>query len=68
MHVERMPDEPSEFDPEDDEPTELSDLEFPEMPCTDEDDAPWEAFIPDEGQWDPEPERGDFWIEDDLPA
>jgi len=28
------------------------------------DDAPWEAFLPDE-QIDPLPEPGDFWIERD---
>lgn len=29
------------------------------------DDAPWEAFLPDDDQCDPLPEPGDFWIETD---
>lgn len=44
-------------------PADESDLEFEELPCTDEDDARWDAFIPDEDECDPEPEAGDFWIE-----
>ena len=39
------------------------DLEFEELPCTDEEDAQWEAFIPDDDERDPEPEAGDFWME-----
>jgi hypothetical protein len=54
--------EPSDLEP-DEEPSRLSDLEFPELPCTDEDDEPWEAFIPDEDERDPQPGRGDFWID-----
>lgn len=61
------PDEPSELEiPAD--PTDTSDLDFTDMPCTDGgdgDESPWEAFIPDEDEWDPEPEPGDFWIEND---
>jgi len=30
------------------------------------DDDCWDAFLPDEGQHDPLPEPGDFWLEDDL--
>ena len=39
------------------------------MPCTDDgdevvdDDARWDAFIPDDDEWDPEPDSGDFWVE-----
>ena len=31
----------------------------------DGDESQWEAFIPDEDEWDPEPDPGDFWIEND---
>lgn len=62
------PDVPNNLEPEVDEPSDLSDLEFPEAPYTSEDDACWEAFIPDDDQWDPQPEPGDFWIEDCLRA
>ncbi|MGD9636617.1 MAG: hypothetical protein AB7G28_25780 [Pirellulales bacterium] len=58
------PDEPSDLEPENEESTDASDLELPEVPATDEDDARWEAFIPDDDQSDPQPEPGDFWIED----
>ena len=57
--LEPLPDEPSELEPE--EPSDLSDLEFEEMPCTDDDDARWEVFIPDDDERDPVPEPGDFW-------
>jgi hypothetical protein len=30
-------------------------------------DDPWDVFIADEDEFDPEPEPGDFWPEDDLP-
>jgi hypothetical protein len=57
--------EPSESEPS--EPDEPSDLDFTDMPCTDAgsgtDESPWEAFLPDDDQWDPEPEPGDFWID-----
>ncbi len=43
------------------EPEEASELEFEELPCTD-DDSHWEAFIPDEDERDPEPDPGDFWM------
>jgi hypothetical protein len=66
MPAEMLPEEPSDLDPELDPPEDESELEFPELPCTDEDDAPWEAFIPDDDRWEPDPEPGDFWIEDSV--
>ncbi len=41
-----------------DDPAEIDDrtpMEF--------DDEPWDAFLPDEGSYEPHPEPGDFWIE-----
>jgi hypothetical protein len=59
-----MPDEPSELDVEPAEPDDASDLDYEDVPCTDDgDDSRWEAFIPDEDEWDPQPDPGDFWIE-----
>jgi len=62
----RDPEDPSEPDSWD-EPDEDTDLDYVEMPCTDgvcptgeEDDERWEAFIPDEDEWDPQPDPGDF--------
>jgi hypothetical protein len=42
-----------------------TDLDFVEMPCTDgiipeNDDRSWEVFVPNEDEWDPQPEPGDF--------
>lgn len=65
MPAEMPPEEPSDLDPETERPEDESELEYPELPCTDEDDAPWEAFIPDDG-WVSDPEPGDFWIEDSV--
>jgi hypothetical protein len=56
---------PDDNDPDLDEPVapdDASDLEFEEMPCTD-DDSRWEAFVPDDDEFDPQPEPNDFWIE-----
>jgi hypothetical protein len=56
---------PEDEDPDLEEPVDpadASDLDFEEMPCTD-DDSRWEAFIPDEDERDPLPDPGDFWIE-----
>ncbi|HEY4234328.1 MAG TPA: hypothetical protein VGM76_12930 [Lacipirellulaceae bacterium] len=50
-----------EVDEDELEPTDESDLEFEELPCTD--DSRWDAFIPDEDECDPEPDPGDFWME-----
>ena len=55
--------EPSELEPAPDEPQEPSDLEFEELPCTDDDDSRWDAFIPDDDERDPQPAPGDFWFE-----
>ena len=50
---------------------ELPDFSREELPDDQErtplefDDGPWEAFLPDDGQLDPLPEPGDFWIESD---
>lgn len=63
MPAELLPEEPSDLEPDADEPSDWSNVELPEMPCTDADDEPWEAFIPDEDERDPQPEAGDFWIE-----
>jgi hypothetical protein len=73
MNPDALPDEPSElepidFQPDPEEPPDASDLDFTDMPCTDAgsgdgDESQWEAFIPDEDEWDPEPNPGDFWIE-----
>jgi hypothetical protein len=30
-------------------------------------DDPWDVFIADDDQRDPDPEPGDFWPDDDLP-
>jgi hypothetical protein len=30
-------------------------------------DDPWDVFVADEDECDPEPEPGDFWPDDDLP-
>jgi len=57
------PDPPSELEPEPDEPADPSDLEFEDLPCTDDDDSRWDAFIPDDDERDPEPAPGDFWFE-----
>ena len=72
MNPDTEPDEPSELEsePSESEPSELaepSDLDFTDMPCTDAgtDESPWEAFLPDD-EWDPEPEPGDFWIDNRL--
>lgn len=63
MRANLLPDEPSDLEPELDDPSDLSGLEFPEFPCTDQDDAAWEAFIPDDDERNPQPDVGDFWIE-----
>ena len=47
-------------------PDEPSDLEELDPPWTDDDDARWEPFIPDEDERDPLPEPGDFWIDSDV--
>lgn len=52
---------PNETEPLEPPPDEPSDLEFEDLPCTDEDDARWEAFIPDDDQRDPQPDPRDFW-------
>jgi hypothetical protein len=46
------------------EPDDESELEFEELPCTD--DSRWDAFIPDDDECDPLPEEGDFWGIDDC--
>ena len=67
MNADMIPEEPSNLEEEPVEPDEVSDLDFTEMPCTDEagqggDESLWDAFLPDD-EWDPEPDPGDFWIE-----
>ena len=45
-------------------PPDDSDLDYDDIPCTDDaDDSRWEALIADEDELDPEPEPGDFWVE-----
>lgn len=51
---------PDDFDPAD-EPSEPSDWEPLDVPCTD-DDTTWEVFIPDDDEEDPLPDPGDFWF------
>jgi len=68
MNADVIPEEPSDLELEPAEPDEESDLDFTEMPCTDEagqdgDESQWDAFLPDDDEWDPEPDPGDFWIE-----
>ena len=66
-----LPDEPSDLEPEPIEPNDASDLDYEDVPCTDgdglegDDDSRWDAFIPDEDEWDPQPDPGDFWIENE---
>jgi hypothetical protein len=66
MNPDDPPEEPSDLE-EPADPTDASDLDFADMPCTDGDDgeSQWEAFIPDEDERDPEPDPGDFWLEND---
>lgn len=81
MNPDPLPDRPSEIDPEPADTAEPSDLELPDsaepsdldftdMPCTDAggaaDESSWEAFVPDDDEWDPQPEPGDFWFDDQL--
>jgi hypothetical protein len=49
-----------------DEPPDRNDLEDEDTLLVGSDDTPWEAFIPDDDELDPEPEDGDFWIDDEL--
>lgn len=46
------------------EPDEPSDLDDFDAPCTD-DDSQWDAFIPDDDEFDPLPDPGDFWTTQD---
>lgn len=70
MNPDTLPDEPSELEPEPAEPADPTELEFTDMPCTDAgteaDESQWEAFVPDDDEWDPQPEPGDFWVDDQL--
>jgi hypothetical protein len=76
MYADLVPDDPSDLDQEPNplsEPDEPSDLDSGDFPCTGDldgtfDETQWEAFVPDEDQSDPEPDPGDFWIENGLPA
>lgn len=75
MNADLLPDEPSDLETVPDVPDEASDLDFADMPCTDDgqgggedDDRRWEAFIPEEEEWDPQPDPGDFWMENGGPA
>ena len=64
MNADLAPEEPNDLETVPTELDEPSDLDFDDMPCTDDgDESRWEAFIPDEDEWDPEPDPGDFWIE-----
>jgi hypothetical protein len=51
------------LEPDPADPPDSDGWEFEELPCTDADDADWDAFLPDDDERDPEPEPGDFWIE-----
>jgi hypothetical protein len=63
MPADILPEEPSDLDPELEQTEDESEPEYPELPCTDEDDASWDAFLPDDEWWEPDPEPGDFWME-----
>ncbi len=67
MAPDAAPEEPSDLEIEPAEPEDQSDLDFSDMPCTDDgggsDDSRWEAFIPDDDESDPQPDPGDFWVE-----
>ena len=54
------PEEPTDLEP--DGPTEPSDFEYVDIPCTDE-DSRWDVFLPDDDERDPQPDAGDFWFE-----
>jgi hypothetical protein len=45
------------------EPGDPEDDNF-EVPAID-DDAKWDAFVPDDDELDPLPEPGDFWLDPD---
>jgi hypothetical protein len=45
------------------EPEEPSDLDNFDIPQGD-DDSRWDVFIPDEDERDPQPDPGDFWIDE----
>ena len=82
MAAELPPDEPSDLEvlpPEVEDRTDLDDdfddedLDYEDLPCTDdidssqeEEDARWDVFIPDEDEWDPQPDPGDFWMENAI--
>jgi hypothetical protein len=57
---------PGEPDPPPVEVDHDDELEPQVAHCTHEaaDDARWDAFLFDEDEFDPEPDPGDFWIED----
>lgn len=61
--VDPPPDPPDELEPDPADPPDSDGWEFEELPCTDADDADWDAFLPDDDERNPEPEPGDFWIE-----
>ncbi|MEX2091880.1 MAG: hypothetical protein WD971_04340 [Pirellulales bacterium] len=71
MKAELLPDEPSDLEteplePEPLEPDDASDLDYVDMPCTDDDgddDSRWEVFVADDDERDPEQDSGDFRIE-----
>jgi hypothetical protein len=72
MNADLMPDEPGDLEPQA-EPDDCSDLDYDDVPCTDgggldrsddDDESRWDAFIPDEDEWDPQPHPRDFWVED----
>ena len=70
MNADLPPDEPSELESEPAEPSDLSDLEYEDFPCTDDggdgdddDDSRWEVFIADDDERDPEPDPDDFGME-----
>lgn len=70
MNLDSLPDEPSDLDLGPNDPREPSDLEFTDIPCTDAggdvDESQWEAFLPEDDEWDPLPAPGDFWVDDRL--
>lgn len=70
MKAELLPDEPSDLEAEPIEPDDASDLDYVDMPCTDDDDnadcdddSRWEVFVADDDARDPEPDPDDLQIE-----
>jgi hypothetical protein len=62
-YIEQLFDIPDSSSPleEPDDPSDLDDFDFGQ-----DDDERWDVFIPDDDEFDPQPELGDFW-NDEFP-